>query len=194
MPKRCGHFEDKAIVALEDAVERVAIAVDARRSVDTVIIARTDAVAVEGIDAAIRRARAFRDVGADVLFVEALESSAQLDLVAAAVAGMPLLYNVVEGGRSPILTDDVLAAAGVGIVIHPITLLLESMRAQQAALRALRDGGLATSATIALARQVVGADDAARFRAPRRTATAEHRNQPRPPRSVGRPRGVAWRR
>jgi len=167
-PKRCGHFEDKAIVDIAEAVDRVAIAVNARRSNDTVVIARTDAVAVEGIDAAIERGRRFRDVGADVVFIEALENVEQLQRVADALGDTPLLYNAVEGGRSPILAADALASCGVRILIHPVTLLLESIRIQQAALVALRNGVDASTATIALARQVVGADEALAFHASRR--------------------------
>lgn len=162
-PKRCGHFEDKSIVDIDEAVTRVAIAAAARRHADTVLIARTDAVAVQGLDAAIERARRFRDAGADVLFVEAIEDMGQLEQVAAALDGAPLLYNAVEGGRSPILAADVLAARGVRILIHPVTLLLESINAQQAALAALRDGRPATSQSIALAREVVGVDEAIAF-------------------------------
>ena len=168
-PKRCGHFEDKATVDIDEAVARVRVAADARRSSDTVVIARTDAVAVEGIEAAIERARRFHAVGADVLFVEALETVEQLERVAEALDGAPLLYNAVEGGRSPIVATDVLAAHGVRILIHPVTLLLETIRAQQAALVALRDGRPATDRSIALAREVIGADEALAFHA--RTAS-----------------------
>lgn len=159
-PKRCGHFEDKAVAPIAEAVERVAIAVDARRSTDTVVIARTDAVAVEGIDAAIGRSRSFVEAGADVVFVEALEDVDQLRRVNAALPGVPLLYNAVEGGRSPMLDTAALQAAGVRVLLHPITLLLATIRAQQDALAALLDGRSATTATIALAREVVGVDEA----------------------------------
>ena len=162
-PKRCGHFEDKAIVGIDEAVARVSIAAAARRDPATVLIARTDAVAVEGLDAAIERSRRFRDAGADVLFVEAIEDVAQLERVAAALDGAPLLYNAVEGGRSPLLSADVLTRCGVRILIHPVTLLLESINAQQAALSALRNGLPATGQSIALAREVVGVDDAIAF-------------------------------
>ena len=162
-PKRCGHFEDKQIVDLDEAIERVAIAVESRQSADTVVIARTDAVAVAGLDAAIERAGRFREAGADVIFVEAIENAEQLAEVAAALEGSPLLYNAVEGGRSPLLGADELAAAGVRILIHPVTLLLETIRAQQAALVALAAGEHATTAVIALARRVVGADEALAF-------------------------------
>jgi 2-methylisocitrate lyase-like PEP mutase family enzyme len=154
-PKRCGHFEDKQIVEHDEAVARVQIAVESCRSPDTVVIARTDAVAVEGLTEAIDRARAFVAAGADVVFVEALESAAQLEQVGAALPSTPLLYNAVEGGRSPILDPATLEAHGVRILIHPITLLLESIRAQRAGLQALRDGRAATTETIASARQVL---------------------------------------
>ncbi|MET0460223.1 MAG: isocitrate lyase/PEP mutase family protein [Ilumatobacteraceae bacterium] len=167
-PKRCGHFEDKEIVALDDAVERVAIAVESRRSADTVVIARTDAVAVTGVDAAIERGTAFVAAGADVVFVEALEDADQLARVSAALAGTPLLYNAVEGGRSPLLDAPTLATHGVRILIHPVTLLLETIRAQRDALAALRAGRPATTETLATARQVVGADEAIAFHADHR--------------------------
>ena len=167
-PKRCGHFEDKEIVSVPDAVERVAIAVESRRSADTVVIARTDAVAVTGIDAAIERGRAFVAAGADVVFVEALEDAEQLARVSAALAGTPLLYNAVEGGRSPMLDAATLASYGVRILIHPVTLLLETIRAQRTALVALRAGQPATPETLATARQVVGADEAIAFHADHR--------------------------
>jgi 2,3-dimethylmalate lyase len=159
-PKRCGHFEDKRIVPLEEAIERVTTAAESRQSADTVVIARTDALAVTGIDDAIDRSRAFIAAGADVVFVEAIESVDQLARVAVALPGVPLLYNAVEGGRSPMLPADVLEAMGVRIVIHPITLLLEAIQAQQAALASLLAGRPATAATLRLARDVVGADAA----------------------------------
>jgi 2-methylisocitrate lyase-like PEP mutase family enzyme len=171
-PKRCGHFEDKQIVELDDAIERVAIAVEARRCTDTVVIARTDAIAVAGVDIAIERARRFVDLGADVVFIEAIESIEQLEQIAAALAGVPLLYNAVEGGRSPLPPTNVLAAAGVRILIHPITLLLETIRAQQSALAALSTGTVATAATIRLARDVVGADAAMAYRPGHGTQTS----------------------
>jgi 2,3-dimethylmalate lyase len=164
-PKRCGHFEDKAVVDLEEAVARVRIAVEARASDDSVVIARTDAVAVSGLEDAIGRARAFVDTGADVVFVEALTSLDQLAAVADAVPGTPLLYNAVEGGRSPMLDDRALAEHGVRIVIHPVTLLLEKIRAQRVALRAMSEGRAATSEAIGTARELLGVDEALAFQA-----------------------------
>jgi 2-methylisocitrate lyase-like PEP mutase family enzyme len=164
-PKRCGLFEDKAFVDMKEAVARVRIAVDARATADLVVIARTDAVAVSGLEDAIARARAFVDSGADVVFVEALVTLDQLAAVAAVVPGTPLLYNAVEGGRSPMLDDRALAEHGVRILIHPVTLLLERIRAQRAALVALTEGRPATSETIGTARALLGVDDALAFQA-----------------------------
>ena len=168
-PKRCGHFEDKAIVDVDEAVARVRIAVEARASADTIVIARTDAVAVSGPEDAIARARAFVDAGADVVFVEALISLDQLAAVAAAVPGTPLLYNAVEGGRSPLLDDGALAEHGVRILIHPVTLLLEKIRAQRAALAALTAAQPATAETIGTARDLLGVDEALAFQAGQRS-------------------------
>jgi 2-methylisocitrate lyase-like PEP mutase family enzyme len=171
-PKRCGHFEDKSIVELAEAEERVRIAVESRRSTDTVVVARTDALAVSGLDDAIARGRAFAAAGADVVFVEAIERADQLAEVAAALPSTPLLYNAVEGGRSPMLDAGSLASAGVRILIHPVTLLLEKIRAQRAALSAVKAGRLATTETIAAVRELLDADEAMRFHAVDRGVTS----------------------
>ena len=103
------------------------------------------------------------------MFVEAIEDADQLARIAAALPGTPLLYNAVEGGRSPLLDAATLAAAGVRILIHPVTLLLETITAQRAALAPCRAGGPGSPATIATARDVVGADDAIAFHANHRS-------------------------
>jgi 2-methylisocitrate lyase-like PEP mutase family enzyme len=164
-PKRCGHFDNKEIVTESEAVARIELAVASRRSPDLVVIARTDAIAVEGVESAIRRALQFRDAGADMLFVEAIESVEQLREVADALGHFPLMYNAVEGGRSPMLDDATLAGAGVQLVIHPVTVLLETIAAQQRALAALHTGRGGTDQTVALAKDVVGALDAMKFHA-----------------------------
>ena len=164
-PKRCGHFEDKAIVERDEAVERVRIVIESRRSEDTVVIARTDALAVRGLDEAIERGRAFAAAGADVLFVEAIETEDQLTAVAAALPSVPLVYNAVEGGRSPVIDRATLARTGVGILIHPVTLLLEKVRAQRTALAAIRAGTPATPETITTVRELLAADQAMAFHA-----------------------------
>jgi 2-methylisocitrate lyase-like PEP mutase family enzyme len=176
-PKRCGHFEGKAIVELFEATERVRIAVESRRSDDTVVIARTDALAVAGLAAAVERGRAFVDAGADVVFVEAVESVDQLAAVSAALPSTPLVFNAVEGGRSPLLDRSALARAGVRLLLHPVTLLLERIRSQRAALDAIRAGTPATAETLAAARRLLHADEAMAF-------GESGRGSPRPPRSV----------
>jgi 2-methylisocitrate lyase-like PEP mutase family enzyme len=169
-PKRCGHFEGKAIVELPEATERVRITAESRRSHDTVVIARTDALAVAGLAEAIERGRAFVEAGADVVFVEAIESVGQLAAIASALPSTPLVYNAVEGGRSPLLDRGALAAAGVRLLLHPVTLLLEKIRAQRAALAAMRTGTPATAETLTTVRDLLHADEAMAFGASRRRA------------------------
>jgi 2,3-dimethylmalate lyase len=137
-PKRCGHMEGKAVIAAGEMVEKVRAAVEARRSPDLVVIARTDARAVEGLDAALDRAARYRDAGADVLFVEAPESEREVELVADAFPGTPLLFNGVEGGRTPSLELDRLQELGFRIVLFPLTALFAATRAVQEALAAIR--------------------------------------------------------
>src|SRR5689334_1847329 len=151
-PKRCGHLEGKQLIAASEMVEKVRAAVEARRSADLVIIARTDARAVEGLDAALERARRYRDAGADVLFVEAPESEAEVTTVAQAFPKTPLLFNAVEGGRTPPLELARLRELGFRLVLCPLTALLAATAAIQQALAGLRrsgtphdDGGLSFS-------------------------------------------------
>lgn len=174
-PKRCGHFDNKEVVPEVEAVARIELAVASRRSDDLVVIARTDAIAVEGFESAIQRAKLFRAVGADMLFVEAIESVDQLRHLADALDHFPLVYNAVEGGRSPMLDDTTLAAAGVQVVIHPVTLLLETIAAQQRATAALYQGRVGTAESLSLAKDVVGALDAMDFHA----RNQRHRQSPR---------------
>src|SRR5262249_47050865 len=103
-PKRCGHLDGKQLVSCREMIGKVAAALGARVSADTLIVARTDAVAVEGLDAALDRAEAYLAAGADVLFVEALRSREELHSAASRFAGrVPLLANMVEGGKTPLL-------------------------------------------------------------------------------------------
>jgi carboxyvinyl-carboxyphosphonate phosphorylmutase len=140
-PKRCGHLEGKQLIAASEMVEKVRAAVEARRSADLVIIARTDARAVEGLDAALERARRYREAGADVLFVEAPESEAEVVAVAEAFPDTPLLFNAVEGGRTPLLELARLRELGFRLVLCPLTALLAGTAAVQQALALLRDSG-----------------------------------------------------
>jgi 2-methylisocitrate lyase-like PEP mutase family enzyme len=120
MPKRCGHLEGKALVSTREMAGKIRAAVDARASDETLIIARTDAVAVEGLDAALDRADAYLRAGADVLFVEALRSLEQMHAARTRFGGrVPLLANMVEGGKTPIMPASELEELGFAIAIFP---------------------------------------------------------------------------
>ena len=108
-PKRCGHMDGKEVIDASEMVEKVRAAVEARG--DSLIIARTDARAVEGLDAALERARRYRDAGADLLFVEAPETEAEIEEVAAAFPDVPLVFNWVDGGKTPGLPLDASASS-----------------------------------------------------------------------------------
>jgi 2-methylisocitrate lyase-like PEP mutase family enzyme len=119
-PKRCGHLQEKRLIPQAEMVGKIKAATDARASNRTLIIARTDAVAVEGFDAALDRARAYAAAGADALFVEAPGSMEQLAAIPRALGGLlPLMANMVEGGRTPIRDAAVLEALGYALVIFP---------------------------------------------------------------------------
>ena len=119
-PKRCGHLSDKSVIPAAEMVGKIKAAIDARASEQTFVIARTDAVAVEGFEPAIERARRYAEAGADVLFVEAPRSQDQLAAVVRAFPkGPPLMANMVEGGRTPILGREALQTLGFSLVIFP---------------------------------------------------------------------------
>ena len=141
MPKKCGHMEGKQVVGAEEMAAKIAAAVAARRSPDFLIIARTDARAVEGLDGALARARRYREVGADALFVEAPQSIEEIEAVAQAFPDVPLLFNYAEGGKTPAVTYDFLRELGFSLVIFPLTLLLSATGAMRAALARLKSDG-----------------------------------------------------
>jgi 2-methylisocitrate lyase-like PEP mutase family enzyme len=119
-PKRCGHLDGKTLIPAPEMCGKIRAALDARRSSDTLIIARTDAVAVEGFDQAIERAILYRDAGADMLFVEAPKTRDDLGRMAAALGNRaPLMANMVEGGKTPLLSAAELEAIGFALVIFP---------------------------------------------------------------------------
>jgi 2-methylisocitrate lyase-like PEP mutase family enzyme len=118
-PKRCGHLDEKRLVPATEMVGKIKAALDARQSRDTLVIARTDAVGVEGFDKAIERALLYRDAGADVLFVEAPKTETELKRIAPALSGVPLMANMVEGGKTPLLAAVELEALGFALVIFP---------------------------------------------------------------------------
>ena len=119
-PKRCGHLDGKTVVPVREMVGKLQAALDARASSDTLILARTDAAAVEGLDAALDRAEAYLATGVDALFIEALRSPEQMDAACSRFAHrVPLLANMVEGGKTPIQDADALQAHGFRIAIFP---------------------------------------------------------------------------
>lgn len=140
-PKKCGHMSGKQVVSSSEAVAKIRAAVSARTNPSTVIIARTDVRAVEGVDAAIDRARRFADAGADMLFVEALTSEDEIELVADALRGHQLVFNWAEGGKTPPLTYDRISAMGFKLILCPIGTLLSATAAMQATLAAIRRDG-----------------------------------------------------
>lgn len=119
-PKRCGHLEGKTLVPTAEMCGKLRAALDARRSEQTLILARTDALAVEGLDAAFERAQAYLECGVDALFIEALRSPSQMDAACTRFAGrVPLLANMVEGGQTPVESAAELGARGFRIAIFP---------------------------------------------------------------------------
>ncbi len=139
-PKRCGHYDDKSLVPIEEMVQKLRAARDAAQDPDLVLIARTDAIAVEGLDAALARAEAYAAAGADVLFVEAPASEAQIETIARSVAG-PKLINMFEGGKTPLVPLARLQALGYRIVIVPSDLQRAAIRAMEEVLAVMRRDG-----------------------------------------------------
>jgi carboxyvinyl-carboxyphosphonate phosphorylmutase len=147
MPKKCGHMSGKAVIPLEEMVGKIRAAAEARRDPDLVLIARTDAAAVHGLDDAIARARAFAEAGADVLFVEAPTSEADIARVAGELEGVaPLVFNWAEGGRTPPIPLERIAELGFSLVLYPIATLLAATTAVRAVLQTIRTDGSPTRA------------------------------------------------
>jgi 2-methylisocitrate lyase-like PEP mutase family enzyme len=140
-PKKCGHEPGRVIAPVETMVMRIRAAIETRRDPDFVVIARTDARAGEGLQAAIARAKAYREAGADVIFVESPQSEAELARVGEAFRGVPLLANMVEGGRTPILPAERLQALGFRLAIYPNALTRLFARAGMEMLASLKETG-----------------------------------------------------
>ncbi len=141
-PKRCGHLEGKSLIDTAEMCGKIRAAVDARHDDDTLIVARTDAVATDGIEAALDRAHAYVDAGADMLFVEALRDDAQLKQVGDALGGRTkLLSNMVEGGKTPLKPADELGELGFDLVIYPGAMVRVVSFAAQAYLQELSEKG-----------------------------------------------------
>jgi len=140
MPKKCGHFENKSVIATAEMVGKVKAAVDARTNRDTLIIARSDALAVEGFDAAIERAQRYIEAGADVTFVEAPENGDDIRKIPQRLS-VPQVVNVVVGGKTPVLGQEELAKMGYGLVLYANVALQGAIAGMQAALKILKTTG-----------------------------------------------------
>jgi 2,3-dimethylmalate lyase len=140
-PKKCGHMEGKQVIEASEMLEKVRAAVEARRSGDFVIIGRTDARAVEGMDGALERARLYREAGADVLFVEAPQSEEEIAVVAEAFPDVPLLFNWVESGKTPPVSLEQLKEWGFRLIIFPVSTLLAATRSVQEILARIHTDG-----------------------------------------------------
>lgn len=143
-PKRCGHLDGKSVVDADTAIKRIRAAVDARRDPDFLVMARTDIRAVEGLDAAIDRAKGLVDAGADAIFPEAMRTLAEFEAMRAAL-DVPILANMTEFGKSDLFSVDQLRDVGVNIVIWPVSLLRIAMGAASRALDTLTEEGHLTS-------------------------------------------------
>ncbi|WP_327144213.1 methylisocitrate lyase [Nocardia sp. NBC_01327] len=139
-PKRCGHLDGKAVVPTAEMVRRLRAAVSARRDPNFIVCARTDAAGIEGIDAAIERARAYADAGADLIFTEALTEAADFEKFRAAVS-TPLLANMTEFGKSELLSASTLESIGYNAVIYPVSTLRLAMYAAETGLREIFQTG-----------------------------------------------------
>lgn len=142
IPKRCGHMDGKEIVDRAEAAMKIKAAAGARNDKDFVIIARTDAISVSGLDEALHRGDAFLKAGADILFIEAPRSEADLRAIAERFRGVPLLANMVEGGKTPVLDVKALAQMGYRLILYPISALLAVTRLLEKAYAAVGHDGL----------------------------------------------------
>ncbi|MCY0861954.1 MAG: oxaloacetate decarboxylase [Metallosphaera prunae] len=139
-PKKCGHISGKEVIPADDMVQKIGAAKDVK-SPDFLLIARTDAIAVEGLDSALERAREYYRAGADMIFVEAPENLEQLETIARELKGIPLLFNWAEGGRTPPVSLDTLRRFGFKLVIFPVSTLLSATLAIKSVLEQIRKDG-----------------------------------------------------
>lgn len=140
MPKKCGHVGDKRLVETAEMVLKIEAAVETRRSDDFLIIARTDARTVLGFEAAIERGRRYEAAGADIIFIEAPRTEAEFKAIGESFT-KPVMANMVEGGKSPLLDARKLEAMGFGLAIFPVSCLLAATRAMQRVMQALKNEG-----------------------------------------------------
>ncbi|HXE23416.1 MAG TPA: isocitrate lyase/PEP mutase family protein [Roseiarcus sp.] len=140
-PKKCGHTPGRRVIAADDMVRKIAVAAEARTSPDFLVIARTDARTSLGLSEAIHRARAYAEAGADMLFVESPETEDEMVTIGRELGDMPLIANMVEGGRTPMLTSARLAEIGYALAIFPVAGLLSAAAALKTVYRQIRETG-----------------------------------------------------
>ncbi len=140
-PKRCGHLAGKRVIPTAEMVAKIKAACDARRDKDFMIITRTDAIAIEGLEAALERGERYREAGADMLFIEAPVGREQVEIVSKRFQGVPLLYNMAASGKTPDLPADELGTLGFKLSIYPNWMILAAIPAMQNALRELKKTG-----------------------------------------------------
>ncbi|HEY6284169.1 MAG TPA: isocitrate lyase/PEP mutase family protein [Ktedonobacteraceae bacterium] len=139
-PKKCGHMEGKQVIHMDEMVQKIHAAVDARQDPDFVIIARTDANAVNGLEDALLRGQAYHEAGADVIFIEAPRSMTELHAIKQTFPDVPLLYNWAESGKTPLLSLDEIHALGFKLVIFPVSMLFAATHAMLELLDLLKRG------------------------------------------------------
>lgn len=148
-PKKCGHTPGRRVIPTEDMVKKIRVAAESRHSADFLIIARTDARTALGLDEALRRAEAYAKAGADVLFVESPESVEEMRTIGLAF-DLPLVANMVEKGRTPVLSRDDLQSLGYRLAIFPVTALLAALHAMTGVYAHLKDTGSSAGTPVAL--------------------------------------------
>ena len=150
MPKRCGHFDNKSVISTEEMVGKVKAAVDARSSRDLLIIARSDALAVEGFDATVERVQRYIEAGADVTFVEAPQDTEEIRKIPQLLS-VPQVVNIVVGGKTPVVGQEELAAMRYGLVLYANVALQGAIAGMQTALKQLKATGRVDGASSAIA-------------------------------------------
>lgn len=148
-PKKCGHTPFKRVVPTQDMVDKVKVACAARQSPETLIIARTDARQPDGFEGALKRGQAYADAGADIVFIEALESEEEMRQACACIK-KPMMANMADGGKTPIRSKRELAAIGYRLAIFPATTGLAAAHAAEVALSVLKETGTSISPTLSL--------------------------------------------
>ena len=147
-PKKCGHIDDKEIITGEEMCAKIRAAKHAQSDPNLTICARTDAIAVEGFDLTIARSQSYIKAGADIIFIEAPENLEQMEKIPKLVIGVPLLINMLEGGKTPILTQKELEQMGYKLIAYPVTTLFTALKSTHEALHKLKTAGMPSQASM----------------------------------------------